>query len=474
MENKDQENATIALVSNPVNQENDKSLSIKSLLEGLFYQWFPFFISLLSSSLSDFLNTKIVSSNFEAKYIDAVGLWWTITFMICSVPVFGMATAQDTLVAQGSGRKDYKECIRVLFISSISIFTVSIGTSMVLLFGKQGIFWFSSDSEVVDLTSRYLHTIIPDVFIKNQGTLLSMFMFAQLVFIPSMIISITFNLLCPIICYVLVISLNLGYLGVVYAAIIRDSCIMIGNTLYLIFSSDFEQIRIKFRLFFGASWKAYLSLGIPAIFLSILENWSYLLLALFMGRLGTDYLAANVILTNIFSCLFMLPSAIGYAMVALIGNSLGENNPYKARKLIGVGVVKGAILMLIFILPLYFFKEGVAKFCFNQHEKIIAIFLDAFPICLIFSFFETLNTCFQMSLIGMVKQIISSICGIFGYGAFCLIFGYIFVFKMQFKDKGFWMATTLGAIVSMITAIIIILCSNFKKLAQEASAYIEQ
>ena len=122
---------------------------------------------------------------------------------------------------------------------------------------------------------------------------------------------------------------------------------------------------------------------------------------------------------------------------------------------------------------MYLFRRDIAKFCFIEQE-IIEIFIETFPICLIFIFIETINTCFQMSLVGMGKQIISSICGICGYGTFCLLFGYIFVFKLKYKDKGFWMATSVGSIISMLTAMIIMACSDFEKIANKASKNIEK
>ena len=54
------------------------------------------------------------------------------------------------------------------------------------------------------------------------------------------------------------------------------------------------------------------------------EWWAFELLAIFTGLLGVNELAAEVVIINMVSFIFMLPLGISYSASALTGNYLGE------------------------------------------------------------------------------------------------------------------------------------------------------
>jgi len=61
------------------------------------------------------------------------------------------------------------------------------------------------------------------------------------------------------------------------------------------------------------------------------EWWAFELLAIFTGLLGVKDLAAEVVIINIVSFIFMLPLGISYAASALVGNKLGEGKVKEAK-----------------------------------------------------------------------------------------------------------------------------------------------
>lgn len=68
----------------------------------------------------------------------------------------------------------------------------------------------------------------------------------------------------------------------------------------------------------------YLKIGIPGMLMLCFEWWAFELLAIFTGLLGVSELAAEVVIINMISFIFMLPLGISYSASALTGNSLGE------------------------------------------------------------------------------------------------------------------------------------------------------
>lgn len=62
------------------------------------------------------------------------------------------------------------------------------------------------------------------------------------------------------------------------------------------------------------------------------EWWAFELLALFSGLMGTDYLAAEVIVINMTSFMFMIPLGISYSSGSLIGTYLGDKKIHLAKR----------------------------------------------------------------------------------------------------------------------------------------------
>lgn len=71
---------------------------------------------------------------------------------------------------------------------------------------------------------------------------------------------------------------------------------------------------------------AYLRIGINGMLMLCFEWWAFELLAIFTGLLGVRDLAAEVVIINMVTFIFMLPLGISYAASALVGNFLGQKD----------------------------------------------------------------------------------------------------------------------------------------------------
>lgn len=90
------------------------------------------------------------------------------------------------------------------------------------------------------------------------------------------------------------------------------------------------------------------------------EWWAFELLAIFTGLLGVNDLAAEVVIINIVSFIFMLPLGISYAASALVGNYLGENNVKDAKTFAALTIVLDIILTSIIVIVIGFETRGLA------------------------------------------------------------------------------------------------------------------
>ena len=69
---------------------------------------------------------------------------------------------------------------------------------------------------------------------------------------------------------------------------------------------------------------SFLKIGIPGALMLCFEWWVFELLAIFSGLMGVAPLAAEVIVINVVTFIFMIPLGTSYASSAFTGYFLGE------------------------------------------------------------------------------------------------------------------------------------------------------
>ena len=115
-------------------------------------------------------------------------------------------------------------------------------------------------------------------------------------------------------------------MGVVGAALALDITYilnMILTDLWVSWSKICPEAWIKIDKEAFKEWGSYLKIGIPGACMLCFEWWAFELLAIFSGYLGVIQLAAEVVVINMVSFIFMIPLGISYAASALTGNYIG-------------------------------------------------------------------------------------------------------------------------------------------------------
>ena len=91
----------------------------------------------------------------------------------------------------------------------------------------------------------------------------------------------------------------------------------------------------------------YLKIGVPGMLMLCFEWWCFEILAIFAGLLGVKMLAAEVIIVNCISFLFMLPLGVSYSASALTGNYLREGKIELAKRFALMCIIFNVILTTI-------------------------------------------------------------------------------------------------------------------------------
>lgn len=120
------------------------------------------------------------------------------------------------------------------------------------------------------------------------------------------------------------------------------------------------------------------------------EWWAFELLAIFTGLLGVEQLAAEVVIINMITFIFMLPLGISYTASALTGNFVGEKKIDMAKRFAIMTIVLDVILTSIIVLLLGLYQTEVSQI-FTQETHVIDIIHSTMWTLLIYIWFDTIH-----------------------------------------------------------------------------------
>jgi len=98
--------------------------------------------------------------------------------------------------------------------------------------------------------------------------------------------------------------------------------------------------------------KDYLKVGISGALMLCFEWWAFELLAIFSGLLSVEALAAEVVVINIVTFIFMIPLGISYAASALTGYFIGRKRMDLARKYAAITLVFNTMITAVVVIIL--------------------------------------------------------------------------------------------------------------------------
>ena len=153
------------------------------------------------------------------------------------------------------------------------------------------------------------------------------------------------------VCYLFVHTFGLKLQG---AAVALTITYFVNMTSFITYSQLSKQTRHTVAPWGRESFRNFgdiFKYGIPSAAQLFLDWAAFEVLAILIGQRGVDQLAASVIMVNFSAQMYSIPMALGFATVALVGNSIGEGKKFKAITYARVtGIVIGIISVLIAII----------------------------------------------------------------------------------------------------------------------------
>lgn len=187
------------------------------------------------------------------------------------------------------------------------------------------------------------------------------FLSAQFQITIPMYIQLVTTILHLFWCWLFVIHFNWRETGAALATNITYICNMILIDIWCYSNSAVEKTWIKPDRRAFSNICGYLKIGIPGACMLCFEWWCFELLAIFSGLISVEALAAEVVIVNIVTFIFMIPLGTSYSASAFTGIFLGEMKIDQAKKYSRLTIVYNIILTVIVLVILGTFKDQIAN-----------------------------------------------------------------------------------------------------------------
>ena len=398
-----------------------------------------------------------------------------LTTMLCNTTgVFvgqGMASALDTLCSQAyTGSQDKTILGKHLQRAIVNMFLLFIPISLIWS-NAQGLFLaLGQDPEIAALSGVLARWMIPGLFPLFVGDCLKRFLQAQGIVKPTMYITMLVSPLNMFLQWLLVWSpYQIGIIGAPIATSISNTLIPVLLIIYV--------GNVQGRECWGGwEWKEALDLnkiyqqvqlGVPGMIMLCAETWAFEIVALAAGLFGDTILAAQTVVLNITSFLYMEYLGLSVAASTRTGNSLGANEPDETRNIAYTGLIVSVLLATLNASALYVFRDSVG-YLFTSDPQVIATVASVVPLAALYQISDGLKAVGQGILTGCRHQKTGAIINISAYYLFALPAGLFLAFYYKMGLLGLWTGLTGGLFVVSAVATTIILRLNWEKEAQKA------
>jgi MATE family multidrug resistance protein len=200
-----------------------------------------------------------------------------------------------------------------------------------------------------------------------------------------------------------------------------------------------------------ASLLHLLRLGLPLGVQMGTEFWAFATMAMMMGWIGEEAMAAHAVAINLASVSFMVPLGVSTAAAARVGHRFGAGEDWaeaaKAALVLGVGtqLVSGAVFWLLgpwLVEP------------YSADPAVRTLAASLLPIAAAFQLFDGMQVIGFGVLRGAGDVRVPTVANLVGYYVFGLPFGYLLGIRGGGGPTAIWWGISLGLAVVAVTLLV--------------------
>jgi len=434
-----------------------KSLSGQDDFAPLLKLAIPLVLTGLMESSVGFISTVFLAHlGSRALAAGALVTWLNFTLIVA---LFGIFSSINILIAHKHGAKD--EAGIALVLRDGCILALILIAPAFLLFWNVSFLYllFGQSAELTALANLYLHglawgllpkfimIVIFELFLGLGHS--RIIMISTLLSIP---LYIFFN-------YALIFG-KFGFpmlqiAGAGWGMTIAEWIITILLCVYLLIDKKYRHtIFAMFTCKRPSHLWELVHLGLPMGVMYSMEVGFFFAMAILMGLISVQALAANQITMQYLGPLMGVVFCIAQAITVRMGHEIGAGNNASASRAAFAGIITAAIPLCIIAVLYWTIPQLFIAIDFDLHDKAnaetIRLAIQFFAIAAFFQIIEAVRIALFGALRGLKDTRYTLFTSFISFWCIALPLGYILSIPLHLGGKGFWCAMLLGAICNAI------------------------
>ncbi|XP_071316837.1 multidrug and toxin extrusion protein 1 [Trachinotus anak] len=390
----------------------------------------------------------------------------TINVTTCATG-YGFVVASDTLISQTFGSKNMKRVGVILQRSALILLLFCLPCWALLMNSQNLLLLMQQEDEVARIAQLYLMAFIPAVpamflhqlqvtYLQNQGIIL-----------PQMYTALAANILNLGVNYILIFNLKAGVTGSAIANSLSQITICLLLFGYIKWKKLHRQTWGGWSTDCLQEWGSYMKLATPSAFMVCFEWWIWEIGGFLAGVLGEVDLAAQHVLVEIGSIIYMFPLGVHVAACVRVGNALGAGNTARAIVTCKVALVLSGVLSVLQGIVLTGCKS-VIGYIFTSDNNIVELVSRNLTVYIFVQFFDALLCICSGILIGSGMQKIAALSHLVSYYCIGLPVGVALMFAAKLRILGWWLGILICLVLQTSFLLVLIFKLNWKKVTQKA------
>ena len=425
------------------------------------------------------LTDNAIVGHLGALELAGVGLaanavWESLVFATSIVAIVGV------LVAQAHGAKNHNVIghhVRQGFWVAVAF---SIPTTALCFYATSLLGLTDQDPKVLVISDQYLRTVSWCVLPTMLFTVLRSYVSSLSRATAVMVISVGAVGLNALLTYGMVFgAFGLPEMGVAGAGLSTTIVCWIMD-FALVFHTARTQGLKRYRIYqdlFDLDFTECMQiirLGMPIGGIALMEGGLFMAVAVMMGVLGANALAANQVVTGVVGVMFMVSLAIGEAAGIRVAHGIGAGKIAESRQSGLLGIWLGIGFAILAGLWFIFGSPMIVGFFLDlsdpENTEVLTLCTSLFLIAAAFQLFDGLQVIAARILRGMKDVIVPMWIAAVGYWIFGIGSGYVLAFELGYGPQGLWWGLALGLAITglMLTGRFVILSRVIKKVNENA------
>lgn len=431
---------------------NSRSIFTLKEIKILLILALPLVITGLIEASVGFTSTLMVA-HLGHHQLAALGLV-SILYSTLMIIMWGILSATSVLVSQYHG-ENIPSAVAQVFKDSMILSLILSVPAMILLWNIAPILLlFGQHPDIVALTNKYLHglafAMIPDFtgivmlqFVMGLGHARVNLIFS-LLWVPA-------TILCN---YIFIFGKwgvpVLGIAGIGWGTALSFWITSIILAIYLYLDPAYHPY-----LNSGATknehsrLKELFKVGVPLGGMFCIEVTFFMVLAILMGKISLDALAANQITLQFVGQFTVVSFSLAQAITVRMGHTIGGRDIAAAERAGYLGMTLGLIYMSLIAILYWFFPTLLMSLDIQVHNpiniKLVELAKQFMIFAALFQLFEIIRITAFGALRGLRDTQFTMLISCVMFWGIALPCGYLLAFKLHWQGMGLWLGMVIGA-----------------------------